>query len=164
MPDQISYTQASDADLAHLPAIEAAAAQRFPRHLVPDPDATLSTEAFREALEAGLLLVASSAKTPVGFSVSRRIEGYLHLEEVSVHPSYGRRGIGRRLVEMVIETARGEQLDGVTLTTFASIPWNAPFYRGLGFSADNPPQFLQKILETERLSMDDRVALVLRGC
>ena len=55
------------------------------------------------------------------------------MHEVSVrHDSQGN-GLGRRLVEAAMEYAQSEGLRCVTLTTFAEVPWNAPFYERLGF-------------------------------
>ena len=43
-------------------------------------------------------------------------------------------GIGRMLLERVIESARQMGYPAVTLTTFREVPWNAPFYTRLGFA------------------------------
>lgn len=45
----------------------------------------------------------------------------------------GGQGVGRRLLRQVIDAAR--QMGGreLTLTTFAEVPWNAPFYARIGF-------------------------------
>jgi predicted N-acetyltransferase YhbS len=48
---------------------------------------------------------------------------------VSVHPDRAGQGIGRRLIDHVGAWA-GTPL---TLTTFAEVPWNAPYYERLGF-------------------------------
>jgi GNAT superfamily N-acetyltransferase len=56
-----------------------------------------------------------------------------HLEEIDVHPSHGRRGLGTALVRKVCEwaTLRGHLM--LTLTTFRAVAWNLPFYARLGF-------------------------------
>lgn len=53
--------------------------------------------------------------------------------EVSLTPEYGRLGIGTALVVAACDRVRrgGHRL--ITLTTFADIPFNAPFYRRLDF-------------------------------
>jgi predicted N-acetyltransferase YhbS len=52
---------------------------------------------------------------------------------VSVHPAAAGRGLGRALIEAAAEQARARGEDRVTLTTFADVPWNAPYYQRLGF-------------------------------
>jgi GNAT superfamily N-acetyltransferase len=44
-----------------------------------------------------------------------------------------RRGAGRAMVEAAAAEARRRGLPAVTLTTFRSIPFNAPFYARLDF-------------------------------
>ncbi|HEX5947620.1 MAG TPA: GNAT family N-acetyltransferase [Acidimicrobiales bacterium] len=56
-----------------------------------------------------------------------------HVEQVSVDPRHARRGLGRRLLDHVVEEARRRGFDAVTLTTFRDVPWNAPYYRRCGF-------------------------------
>jgi GNAT superfamily N-acetyltransferase len=56
-----------------------------------------------------------------------------HLNELDVHPAYGKRGLGTALVEAVCEWARVSNYRAITLTTLRYIPWNAPWYQRLGF-------------------------------
>ena len=62
------------------------------------------------------------------------VDGAAHVEQVSVHPAWARRGLGRRLIETAAAWAAGRGLTAVTLTTFAEVPWNAPYYARLGFA------------------------------
>jgi hypothetical protein len=66
---------------------------------------------------------------PAGFAGLVRLDGRLHLEQISTNAAQGRRGIGTRLLRAVL--ARGEP---VTLITFRDIPWNAPWHARLGFT------------------------------
>jgi len=83
----------------------------------------------------GFILVAPDAATdePVGFAHVQMHEGHAHLEQLSVHPDHGRRGLGTALVEAACErlSARGHGV--LTLMTYADLPWNAPFYAARGF-------------------------------
>jgi GNAT superfamily N-acetyltransferase len=70
---------------------------------------------------------------PVGFSRLEIVDGHSHLGQLSVFPEYGHIGIGTSLVEASCEwaTRRGDRL--ITLTSFVDVPFNAPWYRRLGF-------------------------------
>ena len=46
--------------------------------------------------------VAEEDDVAVGFALAEVLDGALHLEQLSVHPSFGRRGIGAALVTRVM--------------------------------------------------------------
>ena len=69
----------------------------------------------------------------VGFAVLERVDGDVHLEQLSVHPSAVRRGIGAALLAAVVEHARAAGARRVTLLTYADVPWNAPWYARHGW-------------------------------
>ena len=66
--------------------------------------------------------------------MSEPLDDALFIVEIAVHQAWQGRGIGRMMLEQVIETARQAAYPAVTLTTFRDVPWNAPFYTRLGFS------------------------------
>ncbi|MEV0681456.1 GNAT family N-acetyltransferase [Actinosynnema sp. NPDC050436] len=86
---------------------------------------------------------------PVGWVAAGEVDGYAHVEQVSVHPDRARRGIGARLLDHVQEWAAGRDLAGLTLTTFRDIPWNAPYYERLGFREIEPSPGLAAIVAEE---------------
>jgi GNAT superfamily N-acetyltransferase len=51
---------------------------------------------------------------------------------VSVHPSYARLGVGRQLLDHLAEHATATDTPALTLTAFADVPWNAPYYARCG--------------------------------
>jgi GNAT superfamily N-acetyltransferase len=69
----------------------------------------------------------------VGFAIANEIDENAYLQEIDVHPNYGRRGIGRRLIEYVCLWAKSQHYDRIFLSTFLDIEWNAPFYLKCGF-------------------------------
>ena len=79
-----------------------------------------------------------SRRPPVGYLLVDDVDGATHIEQVSVHPSVAGRGIGRALIETAVAHARARGHHRVTLTTFADVPWNAPYYRRLGFDVVPP--------------------------
>lgn len=91
-------------------------------------------EALAECQQAGRLWVITEADDrPVGFLITEVIDGCLHVEQVSVDPGSARRGLGRALLDYAAERAAAVGVPAVTLTTFADVPWNAPYYLRCGF-------------------------------
>ena len=61
------------------------------------------------------------------------LERIAHLEQLAVRPAVLRRGIGSALVRAAMAEAAARGYDEISLCTYADVPWNAPFYRLLGF-------------------------------
>jgi ribosomal protein S18 acetylase RimI-like enzyme len=76
---------------------------------------------------------SSSAGAPVGYLIADLLDGNVHVEQVSVHPRFSRRGVGRLLIDRVAAHAAEIGAPALTLTTFAEVAWNAPYYRRCGF-------------------------------
>ncbi|WP_149085638.1 MULTISPECIES: GNAT family N-acetyltransferase [Microbacterium] len=151
---------ATDQDHAALEEIERAAdrllTDRFSAEDWPPP----STEDDRRNA-GGFVLVATVSPTaeapsgveevPVGFAQVLEGPGYAHLEQLSVHPAYGRRGIGRALVVAAQGESRRRGHTHLTLRTYADVPWNAPFYAGCGFVESTPDTaFLRELVTVEQ--------------
>ncbi len=81
----------------------------------------------------GLSWLALADDRPVGFILAEAEPSSLFIVELSVHLDWQGRGLGRRLINRVAEHARTLGLTSLTLTTFRDVPWNAPYYRRLGF-------------------------------
>ncbi|OON81912.1 GNAT family N-acetyltransferase [Streptomyces tsukubensis] len=79
--------------------------------------------------------VASEGETgePLAYLLTLTVDGAAHIEQVSVHPKAARRGLGAHLIAHLADRARDAGLSALTLTTFAEVPWNAPYYARLGF-------------------------------
>jgi GNAT superfamily N-acetyltransferase len=67
---------------------------------------------------------------PIAFAYVGQLDDHLHLHQIAVHPQLAQRGLGTVLMQAVIRRAGAL---GVTLTTFADVPWNRPWYAKLGF-------------------------------
>ncbi len=84
--------------------------------------------------DAGRLWVAADqADEPVAFLMADLVDGCMHIEQVTVRPASARRGLGRRLLDHAASRAAADGLPALTLTTFAHVPWNAPYYARCGF-------------------------------
>ena len=93
-----------------------------------------SLEELDEYRRAGRAWVAvDGADRPVAYLIADRVDGNLHVEQVSVDPAHARQGIGRALIEHLAGLARAEGVPALTLTTFTDVPWNAPYYERCGF-------------------------------
>ncbi len=122
--------------LPFLPLIERSAASLFgddfPAELleVVTPAAVLLA-----AQHDGTLWVAVGPDDePVGFARVVVAGARVHLAELDVLPAHGRRGVGTALVQAAERWARSNDFSEITLTTYRDLPWNAPFYAGLGFA------------------------------
>jgi GNAT superfamily N-acetyltransferase len=141
---------ARTAELPALQAIERAAGQPFAEigmiEIAQDEPYPLPVLAASEAagllwvaagllwVAAGLLWVAAGeTDEPVAYLMASMVDGCPHIDQVSVHPASARRGIGRALLEHAASHAVADGLPALTLTTFASVPWNAPYYLRCGY-------------------------------
>lgn len=125
-------------------------------------------EAWRTHCEQGRLFVAADEHDrPVAFVVFETAGDDVHLEEIDVEPEHAGQGLGRRLIQAVIEWAKSREFRQVTLTTFRDIPFNAPFYARLGFRiVDEGTEFarLSHLRQAERqngFEIAPRVAMAL---
>jgi ribosomal protein S18 acetylase RimI-like enzyme len=163
-------------ELPTLVAIEHEAGLRFDDipALAGLPEVTTPPGAFERAQRDGQVWVAVTTSddsqvataTVVGFAYTDILEGALHLEELDVLPAWGRRGIGRALVETVVADARARMLSAVTLTTFRDVPWNAPFYARLGFrvldSGELTPGLVKLFAHEEGRGLPRALRVVMR--
>ncbi|GEC74912.1 hypothetical protein GCM10010213_09700 [Microbacterium maritypicum] len=95
----------------------------------------------------------------MGFVHVLEIDGHAHLEQLSVLPSFGRRGIGRQLVTAALAEARRRGHTDVTLRTYTDVPWNAPFYASCGFVESEPDTALLR----ELVAIEESLGLFEHG-
>ena len=100
-----------------------------------------SIDALGEYLHEGRAWVITEQDAPVGYAIVDVVDGLAHLEQLSVLPNHGRKGLGAELLVHVCDWAASRRFDAVTLTTFADIPWNAPFYAKHGFRVMDDAEF-----------------------
>lgn len=131
---------AQPSDLPALSDIERSAAQLFrgtPMAWAVDGD-PLPQHELATGCAAGLLWVAERHQQLCGFALARPWGDALFLVEMSVAlPAQGQ-GLGRALIAALLAHAQGRYA-AVVLTTDRHLPWNAPFYRRLGFVELLPP-------------------------
>lgn len=175
--NNISIRLATQRDIPFLPDIESSAAAVFesiPSLSFIASDPPLTTEDHEKFLSLGHLWVATcedsdSRTIPVAFLAAKRIQtsnintskersNHLYIAECSVHSSYQRRGIAKKLFGFVERYARGNQLNAMTLITFLDLPWNGRFYESIGFvevDADHLGEDYIAMLQDEREKWKD---------
>jgi GNAT superfamily N-acetyltransferase len=145
-------------DLPMLGHIERAAGAAF-RDLgmaaVADADPPSMSELTRFQADGRAWVVADAADLPVAYLLVEVVDGNGHVEQVSVHPDHARQGWGRALLDAVDRWAVRSGLLALTLTTYADVPWNAPYYARLGFdivAEDDLSEGLRRIRAREEAS------------
>ncbi|MEZ5947587.1 MAG: GNAT family N-acetyltransferase [Hyphomonas sp.] len=154
-PNGYAISPAMLDDITALIEVDLAAGQLFA------PTGLIASEAlgdhvppvvFEQAISVGDVLKAHVADGPaVGFSLVSRRGGTLYLDQISVHPDHGRRGLGAALIHQVFQLARRRKMRRVTLSTFRDVPWNGPFYRRLGFRELQRRELADWMLDLERV-------------
>jgi GNAT superfamily N-acetyltransferase len=130
-------------ELPLLQDIERAAGEPFRAIGMPDiaddePPSLALLESYRRAGRAWVATDAAgsagpAADSPIGYLIADEVDDAAHIEQISVHPSVARRGVGRGLIDHLTQWAADRGLRALTLTTFTDVPWNGPYYTRLGF-------------------------------
>ncbi len=97
---------------------------------------------FASQIASGQVYVAMCGASLIGYVVFYAEGDHLHLENVAVFPDYSGKGIGKKLVEYVEQTARDKSLNAVRLYTNTVMTENLAMYPKLGY------------METERKIQD----------
>lgn len=150
-------------DIPALPGIERSAGEAFrdtPHAWVADDEVT-EAEAYPPLIAQAGVRVAELDGVRAGFVLTEVIGDELHVWELAVGRDHQRRGVGASLMAAAGEAARACGCRAVTLTTFRSVPFNAPFYARLGFTIDEAPSpRLAAILAREAArGLTDRCAM-----
>ncbi|MFF4978680.1 GNAT family N-acetyltransferase [Streptomyces sp. NPDC001046] len=149
-------------ELPVLRDIERAAGQCFRDVGMPEiaEDEPLSLDELARYHHTGLAwVVTDDVDAPIAYLIADRVDGNLHVEQVSVHPDSARRGVGRLLLDHLADHAKSEGAPALTLTTFTQVPWNAPYYARCGFQLVDRNKLtpgLRKIREREAAHGLDR--------
>ncbi|GLW08478.1 GCN5 family N-acetyltransferase [Microtetraspora sp. NBRC 13810] len=128
-PASAPVRPARECDLLSLVAVELAADELFAEVGIRFPPGTTVIEGVSDPSR-----VLVCGDPPEGFALTGTADGLVHLEQLAVRPSAGRRGIGGRLLAAVCDHAARLGVPGVTLTTYRDVPWNAPWYARHGFT------------------------------
>lgn len=130
-------------------------------------DGPIPTETLDRYRRAGRAWVAvDDADRPVGYLVLDLLDGAGHVEQVTVHPDARGQRLGAALLDAAQEWSAQHASGALTLTTFADVPWNAPYYRRLGFAEVGPDAWtpgLRAVMDHEaELSLSRWSRMVMR--
>lgn len=122
-------------DVVALGPIEVAAGRRFLEVGMPEVagDDPPDDDIYAEAVADGRIWVAEVDGAVVGYAWAIDLDGQPHLEQLSVRPEHNGSGLGSALIDAVADWARARGGTSLTLSTFAELPFNAPFYARRGF-------------------------------
>ena len=137
LPEGYSIALGDLEDIAALISIDKAASALFGPTGLLEPSALedhVPAEVFEQEIPRANVFVARNPHGwVVGFALVRLRGNGLYLDQVSVHPDHGQKGIGRALVIRVLTEAETRKLPHVSLSTFRDVAWNGPFYASIGF-------------------------------
>jgi GNAT superfamily N-acetyltransferase len=125
------------ADIFRLQEIERDAATLFQGWPGIDASSIASVISLTDhlrSIDQGLSVVLEVGDRIVGFAIGDMQGPDVYLRELDVARDSQQRGYGARLVQSFTETARAKGARDIFLATFRTPPWNAPFYRRLGFN------------------------------
>jgi len=122
-------------DIDAILGIKSAARQQYRTiGLVLPPTGAEARELLRRHIAEGRTWVSLVEAEIAAYLIVERLEESLHIEQVTVHPRYAGQRIGASMINLAFELAARQKLQKVTLTTFADVPWNGPYYQRLGFT------------------------------
>lgn len=134
----------------------------MPAHLLAE---VAGADAYRPHLLAQTLWMVDDGDDPVAFLAARAEGARLHVDELDVRQDRQGHGLGRRLLAHAADWARAHGFITMSLTTFRSIPWNAPFYARVGFRewdpTDAPASVRQALRNEAAKGMTDRCAMIM---
>ena len=126
----------------------------------------VSADAINAAIDRGLMKVAEVESGDVaGFLMGSVQDGGLYIEQISVSPDFGRRGIGTALMNTAEDMATSLGLNSILLSTFRDPAWNGPFYASLGYRVIPKhaySSFMKEVEEAQAPFMDISLRIFMR--
>ncbi|MDZ8172577.1 GNAT family N-acetyltransferase [Microbacterium xanthum] len=151
---------ADEADAGALEQVEASADRALVASLGVDEAFETESGLVRAAMP-GFILVAELSGRVVGFAQVLERPGLCHLEQLSVHVDHARRGVGAALLAAAMDTASARGHQEMTLRTFVTPPFNAPFYARHGFVSCEPEHALHAEIVGAEADLDRLAPRVL---
>ena len=134
MTDGIVFRAAAQDDLAAMAEISVEARSRYRTMSSFAYVAETPAIAEHRFLEGRAIVAVTPAQTVLGFALTRPLDDLLLLDNISTSSRCRSQGVGKRLLDAVLEQATTERYPAVALTTFREPPWNGPWFRRFGFA------------------------------
>ena len=155
-------------DYRLLPDVERQAGERF-REVGLDDIADHEPFDADELAAAVIVFVATpddGGDEPLGYAMVELVDDHAHLEQLSVLPEHGGRGIGTELLDAVARWASSQGHPEITLTTFRDVPFNAPLYAKLGYEVVPEDEWTdalrERVAHEATLGLDPTARVVMR--
>jgi len=135
-PTGVRLRAARPADIEAIRDIERRAAVRMrqtPYSEIADAEPTDAATLAARVAAGGLMAACGDDDAPVAQVMFRPLGGDWYVEQLDVLPEYAGRRIGAALLDAVAARARAAGAAALVLSTFRDVPFNAPYYRRLGF-------------------------------
>jgi predicted N-acetyltransferase YhbS len=132
----VSFRFAALHDAQTIRSIEFEASQRFVSvGMTGIADAApMEVELVNRKIAAQQIIVAVNPdETCAGFVMFEPQPARFYVQELDVLTAHAGQRIGAALIEQVAQLALARQVTQLVLSTFRAVPWNAPYYRRLGF-------------------------------
>ena len=151
MSADLTLRMAAGADIEPMRALERRAAQAYRAigyDFCADGPVRDAAEHLRTISLGVTLVAAAEGGALAGFAMFEPMDGEAHLVEIDVDPPHQKKGLARRLIAAGEAWALAKGFDGMTLTTYRDVGWNAPYYRRLGFIEFSPGPARKGLLRT----------------
>lgn len=152
-------TPAMHDEIDHLIAIDVAASELFRGSDLIKPDAFddhVPSDVFAARIDShDAFAIRDETGAPLGFTITTPRKRSLYLDQISVDPAHGRKGLGRMLIAHVLADAKHRGFRRVTLSTFRDLPWNGPFYASCGFKEIPHAKLKDWMRELEQVQAED---------
>jgi ribosomal protein S18 acetylase RimI-like enzyme len=103
-------------------------------------------------LHEGAVWVATDINdVPIGFLLAGTVDSFSYIDQISVLPAHGRKGIGSALMATALARAQTTPARAIILSTYRAVPWNQPFYQGHGFVEMPESEWTEEIHDARRL-------------
>lgn len=145
--------------LRDIQALERLAASRFrasPHAAIAEAPPLDLEELARINAIGGLWVVTSKARPLAAYIAWEPLGGDAYVVEVDVHPESAGARLGAALLDHAALLAQRRGLSRLLLRTFSDVPWNAPYYRKLGFRelAEMPTALEETALHEAAMGFD----------
>jgi predicted N-acetyltransferase YhbS len=135
MSDSISYRAAQKSDHADILRVIKAAFAEYQGRLDPPSSAQNKTlDQVHAELSRAKAIVAMAGTEMVGCVFYRPKRKYVYLDRLSVVPDWRKRGIGRKLMELVEERTLDQGLKAIRLSVRVTLVENQTYYQKIGYT------------------------------